>query len=212
MRKLFILLCLPLFSCDSEPNEEFIPEIIAEAELFSVEAQGDDQYTILETRIGTATFGQYQDMVRLTITLEGMTPNTEKAVHIHNGSLEDPGRHWNQGYLFAACDSVSLGRRWDKPFLGDVGNVSIDSEGNGEFVLTTDLWRINSGDSDDVLQKIIIIHEEPQDFSNECTPFHVHDHSNEKIAGGVIKLISDIQEKAQLVVKMEQVPEFLICK
>ena len=212
MKKFVFLLAVALSACESDPPEDFVPEISAEAALFSVEPLGNDQYTISEVRIGTATFGQSQKRVRLTISLEGMTPNSEKAVHIHNGSLEAPGRHWNQGYLFAACDSLSIGSRWDKPFLGDVGNVSIDGEGKGEFILTTDLWRINSGDNNDVLNKVIIIHEDPQDFSNECTPNHIHDHTNQKIAGGTIRLISDIAEKEQLIVKMEQVPEFLICK
>jgi len=211
MKKLTYLFYLLLFACSSDPTEEFIPEISAEAELFAIEGVGDNQFTVSETRIGTAVFGQSQDRVRLTISLWGMTPNSAKAVHIHNGSLEAPGRHWNQGYLFAACDSVSLGSRWDKPFLGDVGNVSIDDEGNGEFTLFTDLWRINSGDNNDILDKVIIIHEDPQDFSNECTPNHIHDHTNQKIAGGAIRLISDIVQKDQLTVKMEQVPEFLIC-
>jgi len=214
MKKLYFLFLglLPLACDTADPTEEFIPEISAEAELVSVDHLGNEQYNVSDARIGTATFGQSQDRVQLTILLEGMTPNTEKAVHIHNGSLEAPGRHWNQGYLYAACDSISLGRRWDKPFLGDVGNVAIDSEGNGEFTLTTDLWRINSGDNNDILNKVIIIHEEPQDFSNECTPYHIHDHSNEKIAGGTIQLISDVPEKEQLTLEMKQVPEFLICK
>ena len=143
MKKLLFLSCVVFFACDNDQEETFIPEVSAEAQLFSIEELGDDRYNVSETRVGTATFGLAQNVVQLTITLEGMTPNSQKAVHIHNGSLQEPGRHWNQGYLFAACDSLSLGSRWDKPFLGDVGNVSIDSDGNGEFMLRTDLWRIN---------------------------------------------------------------------
>ena len=212
MKKLVFLFLIVVSACEKGAEEEFISEISAEAQLFSIQALGDDQYEVTEGRIGTATFGQSADnSVRLTISLEGMPPNTESAVHIHNGTLEAPGRHWNQGYLYAACDSISLGSKWDKPFLGDVGNVYIDGDGNGTFILTTNLWRINSGDINDILNKVIIIHQDPQDFSNECTPYHVHDHTNQKVAGGTIELVSDVPEEKQLIVKMQQVPDFLIC-
>ena len=199
-------------SCGPSPVEEFSPGISAEAVLYSIEQIRENQYSVSKQNIGTAVFGQSDNLVQFTILLKGMTPNTRKAVHIHNGTLEKPGRHWNQGYLYAACDSLSLGRRWNKPFLGDVGNVVINSEGNGKLIVQTDLWRINSEDNNDLLNKVIIIHENPQDFSNECTPDHIHNHSNKKIAGGMIALISDDPQNEQPVVQMERIPDFLICR
>ncbi len=212
MKKSILVLLILISGCQSEPEQEFIAEINAEAELYSIQEVGENQYTVLERKVGTAYFGQSKNLVRLTILLEGMEPNTQKAVHIHNGSLEALGGHWNQGYLFAACDSISMGRVWDKPFLGDIGNVSIGGDKKGKFVLFTDLWKINSGDRDDVLNKVIIVHKEPSNFANECTPFHKHNHVNDKIAGGVISLVSDVPENEQLVIQMEKVPAFLICK
>ncbi|MBC6401855.1 MAG: superoxide dismutase family protein [Ekhidna sp.] len=212
MKRILFLLVVIFTSCESDSVEEFTPEISAEAKLYSVKQTGENQYAISRQNIGTAIFGQSDNLVQLTVFLKGMKPNTQKAVHIHNGTLEVPGRHWNQGYLFAACDSISLGRRWDKPFLGDVGNVTIDSKGNGQLTIHTDLWRINSGDNNDLLNKVMIIHENPQDFSNECTPNHIHNHSNNKIAGGMIKLISEIPQNEQPAIQMEKVPDFLICK
>ena len=195
-------------SCESDPVEEFIPDIRAEAKLYSIEQNGENHYLVSQQNTGTAVFGQSDNVVQLTILLENMKPNTRKAIHIHNGTVEKPGRHWNQGYLFSACDSLSMGRRWNKPFLGDIGNVDINSEGIGVFTLQTDLWQINSGDNDDVLNKVVIVHEKPQDFANECTPNHIHNHSNAKIAGGTIQLVSDIPQNEQQVVQMEKVPEF----
>ncbi|MEM6736269.1 MAG: superoxide dismutase family protein [Bacteroidota bacterium] len=214
MKNLWVFIGLVAFGCSSESEVPFEPEILAEAEIFSLEKMGDDQYTLLESTVGIARFAQDGEVVELRISLEGMVPNTSKAVHIHNGFVETPGRHWNQGSFYAACNERSLGKAWAKPFFGDVGNVAINDNGSGEFILRTDLWRINSGDEKDLLNKVIIVHENPQDFVEECNPFHdhTHAHSNPKIGGGTIVLLSDIPINEQSFVKPEQMPDFLICK
>ena len=216
MRKLWILAVLAL-GCNSQQEEDlFEPQIIAEATLFALENAGDNQYTVMEKEIGSAAFEQDGEVVRLTIELSGMTPNTYKAVHIHDGSVESPGRHWNRGSFFAACDSLSLGNFWGKPFVGDVGNVRIDETGSGLFTLRTDLWSINSGDNSDLVGRPIIIHDLPQDFAEECNPNHDHNHlhNNPKIGGGTVILISEEPVKSTASgarVAAEDVPDFLIC-
>ncbi len=215
MKKLFILPFLLLFACDSsESQKELEPEIIAETRLYSLNQIGEKEYETMDEVVGEATFFQTGDVVTVEIVLNGMEPNTSKAVHIHEGTVEQPGRHWNAGKFIAACDNRSLGEVWAKPFIGDVGNVDIDADGNGRFSLKTDLWRLNSGDERDLLDRPIIIHENPQDFIEECNPFHDHNHphSNPKIAGGKITLVSDIAQNVQSFVKPEQMPDFLICK
>ena len=214
MRKLSIILIVFLAAC-AEPQEViFEPEIVAEAKLYSLELIGENQYDIMESEIGTAEFSQDGNEVRLKITLSGMTPNTFKAVHIHHGSVETPGRHWNRGSLYASCDSLSLGNFWGRPFIGDVGNVRVDENGNGLFTLRTDLWRINSGDERDLLGRPIIIHDQPQDFQEECNPNHDHTHLhiNPKIGGGTITLVSEMPVIGQAFEDPEEIPDFLICK
>ncbi|MEO1253792.1 MAG: superoxide dismutase family protein [Bacteroidota bacterium] len=215
MKKLFILPLVLLFACDSsEPEEVLEPEIIAEAQLYSLNQIGDREYEIMDKGIGKATFFQAGEVVVLEISLSGMTPNTSKAVHIHEGTVQQPGRHWNAGKFVAACENRSLGKVWAKPFIGDVGNVNIDGNGNGTFSIKTDLWKLNSGDERDLLDRPIIIHENSQDFIEECNPFHdhTHDHFNPKIGGGKITLVSDIAQNVQSFVQTEQMPDFLICK
>lgn len=143
-----------------------------------------------------------------------MTPNTFKAVHIHNGTVEEPGRHWNRGSFLASCDSLSMGNFWGRPFIGDVGNVRIDANGDGFFTIRTDLWKINSGDEKDIVGLPIIIHDTPQDFEEECDPNHdhTHMHMNPKIGGGTIKVLNEVPVTAQAIVTSEEIPEFLICR
>ena len=119
------------------------------------------------------------------------------------------------GKFIASCDNLSLGQEWARPFIGDVGNVPIDENGNGTFTLQTDLWAINTGDNKDILDRPIIVHQEPEDFVEECNPFHSHDmpHSNQKIGGGTIRLVSEVDRTLTSSVTTEQVmPDFLICK
>lgn len=216
MKKLFILPLALILACSSEdPKEIGEPEIVAEAEIFAITEIADREYEVQETSVGKASFFQTGNIVTLEISLTGMTPNTSKAVHIHDGSVQLPGRHWNSGKFVAACNERSMGEVWARPFIGDVGNVPIDENGNGTFSLQTDLWAINSGDNKDILDKVIIVHEDPQDFIEECNPAHTHEHghSNQKIGGGTIALISEVDRNLQSIVSTEKVmPDFLICK
>ncbi|MEO9872870.1 superoxide dismutase family protein [Ekhidna sp.] len=215
MKKLFVLPLLIIIACGpSETEEVSEPEIVAEAEIYSLNEVGDREYEMNETVVGKAEFFQTGDVVTIEISLSGMTPNTSKAIHIHEGSVELPGRHWNAGKFVAACNDRSLGNVWARPFIGDVGNVIIDREGNGRFTLQTDLWKLNSGDESDLLDRPIIVHENAQDFVEECDPAHdhTHGHANPKIGGGKITLVSDVARNIQSFVKQEQMPDFLICK
>ena len=215
MKRLFILPLLIFIACDSsEPEQVLEPEIVAEAQIYALNQVGDREYEVQAEVVGKASFFQTAEVVTIEIELSGQTPNTSKAVHIHEGTVEVPGRHWNAGKFIAQCNTRSLGSVWARPFIGDVGNVDIDENGNGTFSLRTDLWQLNSGDERDLLDRPIIIHENAQDFIEECDPFHdhTHAHSNPKIAGGEIKLVSAIEQNVQSYVKAEQMPDFLICK
>ena len=215
MNRLLAIGLIFIFGCgpDNAGGEEIAPEIVAEAQIFEVELVGDDEYEVKENAIGTASFYQTGEVVTVEISLQGMVPGSSKAVHIHNGTPEDPGRHWNQGSFVVACNARSLGEVWAKPFYGDVGNVPVDANGAGFLTLRTDLWRINSGDERDLLGKTIIVHDQPEDFLEECDPAHdhTHAHSNPKIGGGSISLMSDIPLSATFKMEQKEYPAFTIC-
>lgn len=135
-------------------------------------------------------FGMYQNKItRLTINVYDQLPNNLHAVHIHEGSCENIGPHWNQGLDFTACQSTSMGEPWSKPYIGDVGNVPTDGEGNGALTVYTDLWSIGTGDEKDILGKLIVVHNSFTDFLMECDTTHIPDHThyNPKIGCAIIK-------------------------
>ena len=184
----FLVLILFLTACNA--NDTFLPEpkLVAESQLVMIEQIADKEYSKTDIEIGRAFFYEANNVITIEITLENMEPNTSKAVHIHQGTVELPGRHWNQGSFNSFCNERSLGELWAKPFAGDVGNVDIDENGHGQFILSTDLWAINSNDNKDILNRAIIIHQNAEDFLTECDQNHTHDmpHMNQKIAGGMI--------------------------
>ncbi|MEM9895117.1 MAG: superoxide dismutase family protein [Bacteroidota bacterium] len=165
-----------------------------------------------EISYGNASFEQIGNVVRLQINVTGQEPNSSGAIHIHHGSPEKPERHWNQLSLYSFCRTRSMGTAWAKPAAGDVGNIQYDENGEGTFVIETDLWALNTGDERDIIEKVIVLHKEPQDFTEECDPnhSHLHLHNNPKIAVGRIQLTSGLPGVEQM--SAIDFPDFTICK
>ena len=131
-----------------------------------------DTYSLSTKEIGKATF-EYQDgITTLTLSIDGLAKNTIRAVHIHEGTPEMPGRHWNAGSFVVACNERSLGEPWRKLFIGDVGNVVIGENGVGKLVIQTNLWTINTGGANDILKKTVVVHQNEMNFELECDPSH----------------------------------------
>lgn len=190
MRILIVFVFVLLLGCSSDEQPEPAGPITnASADIYFVSTEDGENYTKGDL-IGNVTF-QYQDEVTtMVVSVSGLTPNTSHAMHLHMGSLEVPGHHWNQNVFTAFCNVESLGELWAKPFAGDVGNLEIDGDGNGTFTLRTDLWSLGTGTDSDIENTVLFIHENEEDFLNECDPNHGHDHGhvNAKIAAGAIEL------------------------
>ncbi|MFQ5701811.1 MAG: superoxide dismutase family protein [Acidobacteriota bacterium] len=115
---------------------------------------------------GSATFTDHDGKVTLEIDLNSLSPGTH-AVHIHavgDCSSEDgksAGGHWNPG-------GVDHGRWGTPPYhLGDLGNVVTDETGHATLSVTTDLWSVGGGASNDVVGKAIIVHAGADDFTSQ---------------------------------------------
>ncbi|MEQ9468601.1 MAG: superoxide dismutase family protein [Ekhidna sp.] len=190
IRPLSLLLLLTL-ACEDEMTPG--PKTHAAADIYLVSTEDGETYSKGEWT-GNASF-EYQDGVTtLEVNLSGMVPGSLHAMHLHQGTLEQPGRHWNQEQFVSFCTKRSLGEIWAKTFAGDIGNIEIDEEGNGFFTIQTDLWSLGTQDSTDISGTVLFVHENFEDFPNECDPFHGHDHPhiNTKIAGGTVVLGSEL--------------------
>ena len=118
---------------------------------------------------GTADFMVQDGKVKLSLTLSiPAMANKSVAVHIHEmGDCGDMGKgahgHWNPtGQQHGKWGSASF-------HAGDIGNVSLDSTGNGTLQLETDLWTIGGDAKTDVLNHSIIVHSGVDDFTTQPT-------------------------------------------
>lgn len=173
----------------TDPVDNRVSQEIAGGELKALEALGNDQYISTSLNKGQVSASTEGNVVTLTIELDGFTANTTHAIHLHNGSCEDPGAHWNQNSSRSFCAEESLGVQWRKSYAGDIGNIATDSQGRGYLRLSTDLWTLNTGLDSDILNKVLVIHERGEDFGPECFILTAHDHDgNSKVACGRIEL------------------------
>jgi Cu-Zn family superoxide dismutase len=116
---------------------------------------------------GTVTFTQTDGIVTMAADLSGLSPGNH-AIHIHeNGDCSaadgtSAGGHWNP-------TKVNHGK-WggDKFHIGDIGNITADSNGKGSISRETDLWCIGCDDeTKNIVGKSIIIHAGPDDFTSQ---------------------------------------------
>jgi superoxide dismutase, Cu-Zn family len=138
-------------------------------------------------QIGDARLLQEGGIVTLTVELYNLPPGGQHALHLHEGSCEDPGMHWNGGGSEKHCSTPSMGTPWGRPYLGDIGNITIGQDGKGSLSLSTNLWALGDGSPLDVLGKVLMVHGEPEDFALECDPNHMnHPHTNPRMACGQV--------------------------
>ena len=117
---------------------------------------------------GTARFEPAGDEITFHIQVQNAPPGSH-AVHIHEiGDCSSPdgksaGGHWNP--------TGEEHGKWGTPphHLGDIGNLEIDSEGNGEMTLKTGRWSIGGPAGTDVVGRAIIVHAGADDLASQPT-------------------------------------------
>lgn len=116
---------------------------------------------------GIVTFTEKDGIVEMLAEIEGASEGNH-AIHIHaigDCSADDAtsaGGHWNP-------TKEDHGAWGSAPFhRGDIGNISIDSNGKGSISRETNLWCLGCNDeTKNIVGKAIIIHERPDDFLSQ---------------------------------------------
>lgn len=103
------------------------------------------------------------------------------AVHIHeHGDCGDTGNqahgHWNP--------TNALHGKWGSASFhaGDIGNIKLNTKGEGTMSLTTDLWTLGGKPDKNILERSIIVHGGMDDYQTQPTG-----NAGTRIGCGVIK-------------------------
>ena len=153
----------------------------------TTEAVADIQAKSGSQVTGQATFTKQGDgRITVHVSIQNAPPGTH-AAHIHElgdcGSEDgkSAGGHWNPM-------GVAHGLWGQPPFhLGDLGNIVVGENGNGNLTLTSPnagFWSMDTGAANDVIGKAIIIHSDADDFMTQPTG-----NAGGRIGCGVIKAV-----------------------
>jgi Cu-Zn family superoxide dismutase len=171
MRRQILTVCCVLvigaaFGCGSDDGggeQASVKEVrMVKKSIAWINAIGDVEFQ------GSAIFIKNGEQIDLQVTIDPGPPG-EHAVHIHEtGDCSSPdgmsaGGHWNP-------TGEDHGQWGVPPFhLGDIGNVVVGDDGTGSLSLSTDLWSMGTGEDNDVLDRAIIVHVDPDDFVTQPT-------------------------------------------
>ena len=132
--------------------------------------------------VGSATFTQVGNAVRMVLEAEGLPPGV-KGAHIHAVGKCDPpdfttaGSHFNpQGRQHGALNPQG-------PHAGDLPNLSVGADGKGRLESTNQLVTLLSGPHSlfDADGSALVVHAAPDDFRTDPTG-----NAGARIACGVI--------------------------
>jgi Cu-Zn family superoxide dismutase len=174
IKKLIVVTILAsVVSCNQANKADLSDTLLASAEL---ESKSDSRVT------GSARFEQQGDKVVLLLSIYGASPGLH-GVHIHeNGDCSahdgsSSGGHWNP------TDDQHGAWGADHYHYGDIGNIKVDSSGNGDIAFKTNKWNLDKDDKFNVINKSIIVHSGEDDLTSQPSG-----NAGYKVACGVIKL------------------------
>jgi len=117
---------------------------------------------------GVARFERIDnEKVKLNITINApKKANQSVAVHIHEtgdcGEMANmAGGHWNP--------TGAIHGKWGNHSFhsGDIGNISLNDQGQGSMELESDLWTIGGDEKKNILNKAVIVHGGVDDYTSQ---------------------------------------------
>jgi Cu-Zn family superoxide dismutase len=128
-----------------------------EAEATLVDSQGNE--------VGKATLEETDKGVKITLTVKNLPPG-EHAFHIHENATCDPPDFKTAGGHFNPFGKEHGLQNPKGPHAGDLPNLTIGSDGRGQFVIMAPLVTLKSGEKNSLFQTggtSLMIHQSPDD-------------------------------------------------
>ena len=155
MRLAAIVLALGLGACQSmQPSG---PSAVAEL-----------QPTKGNNTIGTVTFTQSGDKVRIAGDVKGLKPNQEHGFHIHEAGDCSSGDGMSTKGHFNPLGKPHANPGTAERHAGDMPALKADASGNARVDATLDVITVNPGPTS-VIGRGLIVHAAPDDYKTQPT-------------------------------------------
>lgn len=169
---LFVLISC-VVGCEIIPPEVITTESVEKVAIANITAVDGSNL------MGTATFTETEMGVHTVIEIHNATTGLH-ASHLHIGSdCADVGPHWHPMSVPAGTVGIPVAEaRLDLPpiGIGEIGNIPVDENGTGVLEFTTPFWSIGGEPNNDILGKLILVHETGDTFRT-----HPHMHGSPMI-------------------------------
>jgi superoxide dismutase, Cu-Zn family len=130
---------------------------------------------------GEATFEQVGGKVKVTIFVQGLRPEREHGLHIHEKGDCSSGDGMSTGGHFNPQDKPHSRHTDANRHAGDLPSLKADKDGRAKVDVELDVITVGSG-ATDVIGRGLIVHADPDDFKTQPTG-----NAGARIACGVIK-------------------------
>jgi Cu-Zn family superoxide dismutase len=120
--------------------------------------------------VGTATFTQVGNAVRIVLVAHGMAPGP-KGVHVHETGRCDPPGFTSAGAHFNPSGKQHGALNPQGPHAGDLPNITIAPDGTGRMETTTEAFTLGRGSTSvfDADGSALVVHTGPDDLKTDPT-------------------------------------------
>jgi Cu-Zn family superoxide dismutase len=134
------------------------------------------------TDVGTATFTQVGNSVRVVLAMRGLPPGV-KGVHLHAVGKCEPPPFTSAGPHFNPTGKQHGALNPEGPHAGDLPNITIAADGTGRLETTTEGISLGTGPMSlfDADGSSVVVHAAPDDFKTDPTG-----NSGARLACGIV--------------------------
>lgn len=112
---------------------------------------------------GSASLMEVEGGVKVTLSVEGVTPGGDHGAHIHEkGDCSSPDGKSAGGHFNPSGNDHALPTT-PKRHLGDLGNLTIGKDGKGSLEITIPGANLKAGDANSFAGKAVIVHAKKDD-------------------------------------------------
>ena len=133
------------------------------------------------TAVGTVSFVQSGDVVKVSGSISGLKPNAEHGFHVHEKGDCSSGDGMSTGGHFNPTTTAHGQHGQGAHHVGDLPSLMADAQGVAKIDFTSTTLTLKPGTTS-IMDKGLIVHRDPDDYKTQPTG-----NSGPRVACGVIR-------------------------